>query len=280
MLRVLSCITTFLLFLGSAIAQDRWTVPDQKITGGEQPIPLGDVVFLSLSKIDKAPDGYVKHSVSWKVIDGNRNVNFRVMEDGSIFFGSGIQKRKITVIASVGYLFGSKKETGFDEVDVKSVILSTVVQIGDGNIPDPVDPVDPDEPSFPPGKFGLSKKMYDLAKSKVTLIDRVGSKSLAESFRKSAKEIKDKKLTKIEDIAKMTTLNNRKALEEIGMNRDKWVPFFDDFSEILYKLYEDKKLIKPEDFITAWEEIADGLQKVPSAVGNDFNLKSNEGGVK
>jgi hypothetical protein len=253
------CILATLLSIGAAFGQDKWIVPEQKVLGAEKAIPLGEIVFLSLSRIDTPPPGYVKCNVTWKVIDGGKEKEFRSMPDGSIFFGSGVTKRVITVYACVSYLYMDKKENQIVDADVRSALIVTQVKIGDGVIPSPDNP----DPVFPDGKFKLASSVYKTAKDKVLAEDRMAATELAKSFRSKAQDIKDGKQTKIEDILTETTKSNREALDKTGVARAKWDAFFTSLQEDIYKLYTDKKLVTPADFVTAWTEIADGLDKVP-----------------
>jgi hypothetical protein len=255
------CVLALMLSVGVAFGQDR-VVPEQKIVGAEKAVPLGEIVFLSLSKVETPPAGYVKFHVAWKVMDGGKEKPFRTMPDGSIFFGSGVSKRMITVYACVSYLYEERKDNQLVSADVRSALITTQVQIGDGVIPPPPNPDNPD-PVFPDGKYKLSASVYKVAKEKVAAEDRPAASALAKSFRAKAQDIKDGKHTKIEDILSETTKSNRDALDKAGVARAKWDVFFSTLQEDIYKLYQDKKLVTPADFTTAWIEIADGLDKVP-----------------
>jgi hypothetical protein len=261
--KLLGCALGFLLCFAVVQAQtpDR-VIPEQKVVGAEKPIPLGDIVFLSLSKVESPPAGYVKYSVTWKVIDGGKEKPFRTMPDGSIFFGSGVTKRVITVYASVSYLYEDRKDKQIIDADVRGNLIITQVQIGDGNVPPPPDPDNPD-PTFPDGKYKLAARVYKIAKEKVAPEDRAAATVLSKSFRSKAQEIKDGKYSKVEDILQETTKSNRDALDKAGINRAKWDAFFTTLQEDIYTLYSDKKLVAVGDYAIAWVEIADGLEKVP-----------------
>jgi len=261
---LLRCVAAAVLTLGlsvGAFAQDKYTVPDQKIVGAEKPVPLGDIVFLSLSKVDQPPAGYTKYNVTWKVIDGGKERGFRVMPDGSIFFGSGLSKRSVTVLASVSYLYTDKKDGQIVDADVRSALLSATLQLGDGPAPPP-DPQPNVDPVFPDGKYKLSAAVWKLAKDKVPADGLAGGAALAQSFKTMQSQIAAGRFQKVEDVLKETTLSNRKALDTAGVSRDKWDAFFSEFQEVIYKLYTDKKVANMADFATAWGEIAAGLEQV------------------
>lgn len=259
--KFLGCVLALMLSVGVAFGQDR-VIPEQKIVGAEKPVPLGEIVFLSLSKVDSPPAGYVKYHVAWKVMDGGKERAFRVMPDGSIFFGTGVTKRIVIVYACVSYLYEERKDNQLVGADVRSALIVSQVQIGDGTIPPLPDPSNPD-PVFPDGKFKLASTAYKTAKDKVAPEDRAAALELAKSFRKKAQDIKDGKHAKIEDILTETTKSNRDALDKTGVARAKWDAYFSALQEDIYKLYTDKKLVTPAEFVTAWNEIADGLEKVP-----------------
>jgi hypothetical protein len=257
------CVLALLLSVGAAIGEEKWVVPEQKIVGAEKPVPLGEIVFLSVSRIDTPPVGYVKSNVAWKVMDGGKEKAVRTMPDGSIFFGTGVTKRIVTVYACISYLYEDKKENQIVDADVRSALIVQQVQIGEGVIPPAPNPDNPD-PVFPDGKFKLASVVYKIAKDSVLAEDRVVAADLAKSFRKKAADIKNGKEAKIEAILTDTTKSNREAL---GASAVKWDGFFTSLQESIYKLYTDKKLVTMSDFETAWNEIADGLEKVPQIAG-------------
>lgn len=257
----MGCVLALMLSVGVAFGQDR-VIPEQKIVGAEKAVPLGEIVFLSLSKVDNPPTGYVKFHVAWKVMDGGKERPFRMMPDGSIFFGSGVSKRMVTVYACVSYLYEERKDNQLVSADVRSNLIVTQVQIGDGTIPPPPNPDNPD-PVFPDGKYKLASSVYKIAKEKVAAEDRPAASELSKSFRRKAQDIKDGKHSKVEDILSETTKSNREALDRAGVARAKWDTFFSTLQEDIYKLYQDKKLVAPADYVTAWNEIADGLERVP-----------------
>lgn len=259
--KFLGCVLVLLLSFSAVFSQDR-IIPDQKIIGTDKAIPLGDIVFLSLSKIENPPVGYSKHHASWKVIDNGKERSFLTMPDGSIFFGTGVTKRTVTVYACVSYLYEDRKDNQLVSADVRSNLIVAQIQIGDGIIPPPPNPDKPD-PVFPDNKYKLASTVYKIAKEKVATEDRTAALELAKSFRKKAQDIKDGKHTKIEEILSETTKSNRDAIDRSGVTRVKWDAFFSTLQEDIYKLYQDRKLVTPTDYAIAWNEIAEGLEKVP-----------------
>ncbi len=245
---------------GFTLADDKYPIPVQKIEGADQPIALGEIVFLSLSKPDKTDPNLSKWVIEWKVMDGDKERSFRTMPDGSIFFGSGVTPRTITVYASVGYLFLNKDGDKLASADVRSKLLITRVQIGTGPTPPDPNPPTPD-PVFPDGKFKLASTAYKLG-MKVTPENRKAALELSKSFTSMASTIAAGAITKPEEILTKTTDANRAALDRAGVNKETWQQFFTDLQEVTYALYKDKKLVTADDYITAWRELSQGLEKV------------------
>ena len=141
MSNILSVLFLF-LFAFNVFSQDKFALPNQNIVGAEQPIPLGELVDLSISPIkDKVPN-LDKVVVSWKIYDGDSEKKFRSSGDG-IFFGAGIKSKKLLVLASVSYLYKVKEGDKITDADIKNVLLSATLQIGDQVLPAPPNPVDP-----------------------------------------------------------------------------------------------------------------------------------------
>jgi len=252
-----------LTFLGSSASAIDVVVPKQTITGAEEVIEPGEVVFLSLSKIESPPPFLTKSSVDWRVFDNGKEKKFRKNSDGSIFFGSGITKRKISVLASVSYLYVIKDETGkFLDADVRTVLLAVTVNIGGAN-PNPPDPPDPQpdpDPVFPDGKYKYAAKVYQIAKNHVK--NKAGAKILANAFTTTASSIAAGAYTSVEDILKATTEANRSALNSANIDKTQWDEFFTKLQEVIYTDYISGKLVAVPDYAIAWREIAAGLEKV------------------
>jgi hypothetical protein len=246
----------------------KYEVPVQKIEGAETPVGLGDVVLLNLSKIAKLPENMVEYTVEWKVFDKGVEKKFFTNEKG-IFFGSGIEPRKLIVFASVSYLYVEKDGEKFVKAGIRSQFLTVVVDVGGtgpgpnpGPDPNPTPNPTPVDPKFPDGVFKLASKTYGFAK-KVEASRKVDAAGLSKVFTSQASKIaagKELKTAKdIKDVLEETTEANRNFL---GVNKDKWEDFFVALQEEIYTLYTDGKLKTKEDFSTAWKEISEGLSKV------------------
>lgn len=245
---------------------DKFVLPTQTIEGAETPIDLGDVVLLNLSKLDKVPDNLTSYTVEWKLFDKGVEKKFFKTNDGNgIFFGSGVTKRKITVFASVSYLYVVKNGDKLVEAVVKSQFLVATVDVG-GVGPGPAPGPDPEpevDPTFPDGTFKLAAKAYSLSKDKVSGDKKAAALELSKSFSNQAAKIAaGKELSTANDIKAVleeVTASNREALKKLGVNNEVWEAFFVALQEEIYNLYSNGKLKTKNDFSTAWREIALGL---------------------
>lgn len=128
-----------------------FVVPKQAIIGAEKPVPLGELVDLSLSPLAEKPPHLVSVSASWKVLDVAGGQEKRVRDyEGGVFFGAGIKKCKLKAIVAVTYLYAVKGDDGtVGEVAVRTVFLMQDVQIGE-DLPEP-DPEPGPNPDPEPG---------------------------------------------------------------------------------------------------------------------------------
>jgi hypothetical protein len=250
----------FLVFCNLAFAEN-FIVPEQKIVGAELPIPLGELVDLSISPIQSAPKFLVSTTYSWKVFDGYTEKRIRNYENG-VFFGSGIQAKKLKVIVSVTHLYIVKDNEKLLEAAIRTNFISADVFIGEE---EPSTPVEPEsEPEFGESKYQLSKFVYDGVKNiKLSKSDRVKQcAAIASSFDGIAAAIAAGTIATLEDILKKTAESNRFALTKSGGDRTKWEPLFTEIQEKLFDLYKTSKMQTKEDFAIAWREISSGLKLV------------------
>jgi len=94
----------FLLIFCNLSLAENFIIPEQKIVGAELPIPLGELVDLSISPVQSAPKFLVSTTYAWKVFDGYAEKRIRNYENG-VFFGSGIQAKKLKVIVAITHLY-------------------------------------------------------------------------------------------------------------------------------------------------------------------------------
>ena len=260
LIRILATIAVTITICANSLFGADFIVPQQKIVGAETPIPLGELVDLSVSPIKDPPKHFVSYSLAWKVFDGDKEKRVREYQDG-IFFGAGVVNKKMTALVAITYLYVVKESDKISEVGTKTVLLSTPVVIGADTPepgPDPT-PVDP-EPTFPESRYNLNSKAYKAAMSKVTSQARKsGAKNIAKSFESIASAVSAGALNQVDDILKKTTEANRAA---VGNYRADWEPFFKYMQDVLYTLYEEKQMVNANDFAEAWREVATGLKSV------------------
>ena len=249
---------SFVLVCGASLAAD-FIVPAQKILGAETPVPLGELVDLTVSPIKDPPKHFISCSVAWKVFDGDKEKRVREYQDG-IFFGAGVVPKRMTALVAITYLYAVKEGDKTTEITTRTVIISTPVIIGEDPGPSPVPDPSAPEPSFPEARYNLHKKAYSLAMSKVPAATRKGSAAaVAKSFESMASAVAAGAVKEVDDLLKKTAESNRAA---VGANKAAWEPFFKEMQDTLYSLYEDKQMVTAADFAEAWREVAAGLKAV------------------
>lgn len=266
-MKILYSLIVFLAFSLNVFAE-KFVIPDQKIVGAETPIPLGELVDLSVSPIKSPPQYLVETTYTWKVLDGYTEKRVRPY-DGGVFFGAGIQPKRLKAFVAVTYLYVVKDQDKIVESAARTSFLSTDVLIGaeappepDPSVPTPTPNPEPD-PTFPEGKYNLSKFIYDITKTKINISKADKSKqanALAKSFESIAAAIAAGTIDDQEDILKKTAEANRSAIQTVGGDKVKWEPVFVDIQEKLFGLYKDNKMSTKQDFATAWREIAVGFK--------------------
>jgi len=251
----------FLLMFCNFTFAENFIIPEQKIIGAEVPIPLGELVDLSISPIQSAPKFLISTTYAWKVFDGYTEKRIRNYENG-VFFGSGIQAKKLKVIVAITHLYIVKDNEKLLEAATRTNFISTDVFIGEQ---EPDTPPEPEvEPEFGESKYQLSKFIYDNVKLlKISKSDKAKqSAAIATSFDSMAAAIAAGTIATLEDILKKTAESNKLALTKSGGDRTKWEPVFTEIQEKLFDLYKTNKMQTKEDFAAAWREISSGLKLV------------------
>lgn len=254
--KILFSLLATILISSSSLATD-FVVPQQKIVGAEAPVPLGELVDLTVSPIKDPPKHFVSCSVAWKVFDGDKEKRVREYQDG-IFFGAGVVPKRMTALVAITYLYVVKEGDKTSEIVTKTVIISSPVIIGEDPGPDP-EPSAP-EPTFPEARYDLQKKAYSLAINKVPAAIRKGSATaVAKSFESMASAVAAGAIKEVDELLKKTAESNRAA---VGANKAAWEPFFKEMQDVLYSLYESKQMVTASDFAEAWREVAAGLKSI------------------
>ncbi len=264
----LSFVLSFAL---GASAQDKYPLPKQSIVGAEKPIPLGELVDLGLSPIENKPANLVASAVDWKVFEGNVPKRVRPTGDG-IFFGAGVQPKKLLVIASVSYLYVTKEGDKITDAQTRIQVLTTELQIGQSEpIPGPTPtptpgpgpaPTPTPTPTLPDGRFGLAKTSFLLATSKVAAPREKAALAISEAFESIASSVAAGAYKTGDAILKATKDANNSALASANLSPEPWEEFGTELQKVLYEMYKTKKITTAEDYADAWREIATGLKAV------------------
>lgn len=272
----------FVLSFFAAAAEPRKTdfvVPGQTILGAEKPVKPGKLVRLRVSPVGEKPQHLASTSYTWKVYEQTPDSDPKELdlseiddlmdrEDGSVFFGSGTDSKKLMAQCVVTHLYLVKGGDGkVTEAATRTVLLTTKVTIGEKPKP-PTPPVPPPTPTptptFPDGQYKLSANAWKWATDKVSdaKARTDGSRALAKSYRDLAASIAagaDKDLLAALKKSKPT---NNAALTEAGVEIDAWDAFGEELQDYVYNLYTSKKLNTAADLGLAWLEVAAGLEKV------------------
>lgn len=250
------------------IVKSDWVTPKQTIQGVEKPVAIGDLVKLSLSKLEiQAPLTSIDEV--WNVYDVVNNdgklslvpkqTETFTNSDGSkvVIFGSGTNSRTLFVQVSVTYLFVVKEGDKVNKIATKTVVLTAPLEIGDGTNPNP-----PTPDVIPDGKFGLTKLIYNSVNSNVKQGKVIASKKVAAGWDAVVAKIRGKTLTDPEEILTEASLSSKTALEGLNYDKDGWKKSSDEVQNRLFSLYSDKSLKTSSDYGDALSSLADGLRLI------------------
>lgn len=222
MLSVLLC-----LFLGAPI-----TGPDT--------VDVGKSAIVKVAKTESGND------FNWQV------------EPAGVNWISGENRNETFVILLD--LDGGQYTVSFASFDAKKHATHTI-KVGGGPVPPkpPEPPPGPVPPPLPDGKYQLANASVTWSLAFVPVQDRSVAKLLANSFRSMASAIGAGTMRDPQTILTQTREANNLAL---AGHVDGWKPWGTKLSETLAKLNAEGKLVTPEDYATAWNEIATGLEAV------------------
>ncbi len=269
--RLLSGIILLCIAVPVRSAPTQFVVPTQKITGAEEPVSVGDIVFLSLSPVDIPPKYLVNTSVQWQAYDNcNCKKNVHISSDGTLVFAAGLTPKSINVIAAVAYSYAvpSSDNKSISESGTLLRMYNAVVNVvGVNPVPPNPNPVPPGpnpappDPIFPDGTYKLSGLVWRLARDTVAdTTTRVnGAAALASSIRGIASAIDAGTITDLGDGLAKTAAANASAL---GGNKSAWDSWGTQLQKYLFSLYKSKTLNTAADLSVAWKEVALGLDKV------------------
>ncbi len=252
-----------------AAPADKFVVPEQKIEGADSPIPLGELVDLTISPIKTPPPNLASTSYVWRVYEDGVPKHVREYQEG-IFFGAGIKPKKLLAECVVVYLYVVKDGDKVTEIATRVNFLSADVVIGPpepppGPGPSPPPPAPGPGPVLPDGKFKLAATAYSLAMSRVNLAAparQASANAMAISLKAIASMIGSGVLKSPEDILKQTKQSNNDAIKAVSVDVAAWDNFGSGLEDVLVDLYKQKKLVVAADYATAWLELAAGLEQV------------------
>lgn len=195
----------------------------------------------------------------------------KTLTDVRVFIGDSKTPSKEVVVATK--IASSDKAEG--QIEVEGSVPLPPNPEPTPTPPDPGPTPNPDpSPTFPDGKFGLSKVVYDLAMSRVKPASRTMAAKLAESYEEVAKKIAtsqtklaagvpllptDLKLDET-SIQKELKTSNATAM---GASASDWQDWDEGFKDAIYSMYENNVFsLTPDNFKTAYKEIALGLKAV------------------
>jgi hypothetical protein len=255
----------------------KYVVPDQKILGDDRPINAGKLVKLGISPVNEPVEHLVSSAYKWKVYDyDTKNRELVELDDvmegnepGTIFFGAGIESKKLHASCFITHVYFIKDKDAIKEVGTRTKIVSATVIIGDPNPgpgpgPGPGPNPNPDDPVFPDGTYKLSAAAYKAAMSKVTNADAraKGAAALHKSFKGLASSIAAGAFPTLKAALVQSKVANNQALKDAGVALSDWDGFGVALEDVVYDLYASKKIGTAADLGTAWLEVAAGLEKV------------------
>jgi len=239
-------------------------VPQDKIVGAEKLVALGEVVRISLPKLDTSIKYLSNRAVDWKVFDGDSEKHF-IADGENIILGTGITAKKFKVMAAVSYLYLVKDEktNAVTQVEVRTRLITDFLKVG-SEVPPPPPPSPPTPPApivFPDGKYKLSKTAYDYVYKHVpSSQDREGlAKKLATNYEGLAASIAAGAVKNGTDALINIGAANRSTL---GTNNQVWDAFFIQLQDYMYNFYTNRQLVSADDFRISFLEIAAGLKAV------------------
>lgn len=250
-----------------AAAKTSFVAPEQKILGADKVVPLGKLVRLRVSNPEAKAEHLASSAYQWKVYDYDAatgdmvELDDVVDLDGSVFFGAGIQPKKLKAICICTHLFLVKAKVGdkdeVREVATRTVVLSAAVTIGGP------DPGPEPEPAFPDGTYKLSKLAYKAAMGVKNEVARTkGAAALAKSYRGSASSFAAGTVADLKAALAVSKTANNQALKDAGIDLSHWDPFGETLADAVFDHYSGDRLKTPKDLAAAWLEVAAGLEKV------------------
>lgn len=236
-------LVLFLVLAPAAVGQDDLPPPIGVKTAIVQPVKMigPDAVDVGKSAIIKVPLAEAGKDYSWQVLP--EDVNWTSGENKSETFAILLDLDKDAFASFTS--FDGKQHA------VKLIRVNGTLPPGPEPSPNPPAPV-----PLPDGKYKLAAQAREWV-ALVPVEHRGKAKDLANSFRGIASAIAAGGVKKPEDILAQTKASNNAAL---GSSMDAWKPFGAKLQAALEAIDSSGNLIPPDDYKTAWNEIATGLE--------------------
>jgi hypothetical protein len=225
------------------------SAPATEIIGAEKEYQVGDLIELWV-KPTESPQDLISVNYAWTVLPA---IDFKTWPDQTrILFGTGSTNNLYQIVLTASYVFSNVNPDGtMTSIEQRSVTTMATVQVGDGKQP----------------TDAQSTGLANLANSWVAQVNRTDdykesdiksdANRLAVSFRSIADQIKEGKLSGLEQILSAAKTSNDGA---VGSRKIEWLPWFNKMSEYLQESHSNQILIEDSQFQQAWIDIADGLE--------------------
>lgn len=215
---------------------------------------LGDIAEFSSSTNNKN----VLLISDWKIINNNKDVDFKTIKNGNIIFPVGINKSNIQLIFHGSYIDPKTKKLKTSGFVVKNITVGS---------PAPTPPPDPGplpEPIIiPDGKYKIANLAYTTA---VALVQsdkiNLSAQELSKSLNEIADNINKDQYKTLKDVYSALGVNNNQHLSKAGENPNNWQPWDDVIKKEIARLHNNKQLPKLTDHADLLKEIAIGLSYI------------------
>ena len=226
---------------------------EELLNGFPKEVPLGQLTILDGSLIPAT-------KFTWLLANPPNDDKHIILSDRRLIFSTGVSGIYRFTLAFI--------PEGEANADTEIKILDHYLKVGSGIAPNPPDPND--DPVVPDGQFGLALLSRQLALSQS---DPSAAATIAEVYRYIAKEVskgnlKSKPLRFGEEIEEATT---ERLLAEVGREvMVEWGPTWGKaIGERINDLKEDSKIQTDAEYLTAYNEIALGLESIENGDEDD-----------
>ena len=226
-------------------------------------VSVGDVITVGLKLPEFPPDKQISVSTLWEVkefLSENgkvKEVKKKVKFDkntNSVTFGTGVKPTELYVECIATWLAVVTDKDG-KFVTARTETIKQFMVINIGQLPQPPPPVNPNVPvNIPDGKFGVGKKIYDIAER----VDPKYKKDVLNVFVKGGavtiNEITASKFFNAQELLNGWRANNKEAAVNYQEASGEILKMANEISVIMEKLSKESKLKTIDDYRTfIWE---------------------------